>query len=107
MEFRKGKLAAVRRMPLAVFFFAGLAVMPITGCGVPGEEMEREEPQGMESVTLGPVDGLDLPPTDLDRVSVGTLAPDFTLRTITGETFSLSALRGAKNVVLVFYRGHW
>ena len=56
---------------------------------------------------MGPRDGQDLPPTDLERVGVATLAPDFSLRTIAGDTLTLSAFRGAKNVVLVFYRGHW
>lgn len=56
---------------------------------------------------LGPKDGLDLPATDLNRVSVGTVAPDFTLETREGSHLTLSDLRGKKNVVLVFYRGHW
>lgn len=107
MKFRNGSFASVVGMPLGGLFLAGLAVISIAGCGGPSEEVEQEAPQGMEPVTLGPVDGFDLPPNDLDRVSVGTLAPDFTLRTISGEDFSLSALRGSRNVVLVFYRGHW
>ena len=54
----------------------------------------------------GPKDGRDLSPSDLDRVQVGQTAPDFTLAGPDGEALTLSALRG-KNVVLVFYRGHW
>jgi peroxiredoxin len=53
------------------------------------------------------VDGQDLAPTDLERVAVGMTAPDFSLETITGDTLTLSSYRGAQNVVLVFYRGHW
>ena len=56
---------------------------------------------------LGPADGLDLPPTDLERVSVGDPAPDFSLQALSGQVLTLSDYRGAKNVVLVFYRGHW
>jgi len=56
---------------------------------------------------LGPKDGLDLPPTDTGRVKVGDVAPDFSLRSLAGPTIALSDYRGAKNVVLVFYRGHW
>jgi cytochrome oxidase Cu insertion factor (SCO1/SenC/PrrC family) len=56
---------------------------------------------------LGPKDGADLPPTDTARVAVGSVAPDFTLATFTGESVTLSELRGKKNVILVFYRGHW
>jgi len=56
---------------------------------------------------LGPADGSDLPPTDLDRVVAGSVAPDFTARTLAGETLTLSEFRGSHNVVLFFYRGHW
>ena len=55
---------------------------------------------------LGAQDGFDLPATDLERVAVGTVAPDFYLETYAGEPMSLSEHRG-KNVILVFYRGHW
>jgi cytochrome oxidase Cu insertion factor (SCO1/SenC/PrrC family) len=56
---------------------------------------------------LGPADGADLPPTELNRVAVGTRAPDFGLRAIDGTTVALSDFQGEKDVVLVFYRGHW
>jgi peroxiredoxin (alkyl hydroperoxide reductase subunit C) len=56
---------------------------------------------------LGPKDGAGLPPSDLNRVKVGESAPDFTLENLDGKTISLSDFRGKKNVVLVFYRGHW
>jgi cytochrome oxidase Cu insertion factor (SCO1/SenC/PrrC family) len=56
---------------------------------------------------LGPKDGTNLTPRDLERVKVGEPAPDFTLEDMTGKRISLSDFRGGKNVVLVFYRGHW
>jgi peroxiredoxin (alkyl hydroperoxide reductase subunit C) len=56
---------------------------------------------------LGPKDGANLPPTDLDRVKVGQPAPDFTLENIDEKLVSLSDFRGKKSVVLVFYRGQW
>jgi len=56
---------------------------------------------------LGPKDGKDLSPTDLKRVKVGDKAPDFTLENMDGKRISLSDFRGKKNIVLVFYRGHW
>jgi peroxiredoxin len=46
------------------------------------------------------------PATDLNRVAVGSVAPDFELPSPTGGKVKLSSLRG-KNVVLVFYRGYW
>ena len=56
---------------------------------------------------LGSKDGANLKPTDLERVKVGDQAPDFTLENMDGKRISLADFRGKKNVVLVFYRGHW
>ena len=54
---------------------------------------------------LGPKDGANLPPTDLERV--GQPAPDFTLENVDGKSVSLSDFRGKQSLVLVFYRGQW
>ena len=40
-------------------------------------------------------------------VTVGDMAPDFTLTDQNGHKRSLSAERGKRPVVLIFYRGHW
>jgi len=56
---------------------------------------------------LGPKDGTDLSPTDLQRIKVGQAAPNFTLEDMDGKTITLSDFRGKKTVVLVFYRGYW
>ena len=56
---------------------------------------------------LGPADGQDLPGVALDRIQVGEPAPDFTLEAYGGGTVTLSDYRGRKDVILVFYRGHW
>jgi cytochrome oxidase Cu insertion factor (SCO1/SenC/PrrC family) len=56
---------------------------------------------------LGPKDGADLSPTDLNRVKVGQPAPDFSLEDANGKTITLSEFRDKKTVVLVFYRGYW
>ena len=58
-------------------------------------------------VALGPKDGDGLLPTDLERVKDGEPAPDFTLEDEKGTPITLSQFRGKKNVILVFYRGHW
>jgi cytochrome oxidase Cu insertion factor (SCO1/SenC/PrrC family) len=60
-----------------------------------------------EERQLGPKDGFDLPPSDLERVHVGLSAPDFTLESKDNELVTLSSFRGKNNVVLVFYRGYW
>jgi cytochrome oxidase Cu insertion factor (SCO1/SenC/PrrC family) len=64
-------------------------------------------PVAAQVPALGPFDGRDLPPVDTGRVRVGDAAPDFTLESMTGGTVTLSQYRGKKNVLLVFYRGHW
>lgn len=58
-------------------------------------------------LALGLADGTNLPPTDLERIQVGQPAPDFTLEDEKGAAFTLSQFRKHKNVVVVFYRGHW
>ena len=40
-------------------------------------------------------------------VAIGQPAPDFTLTDQNGQKRSLSAERGKRAVVLVFYRGYW
>ncbi|MBT8488309.1 MAG: redoxin domain-containing protein [Gemmatimonadetes bacterium] len=60
-----------------------------------------------QETALGPTDGFDLSPTDLDRVQEGDNAPDFTLTSLAGPPVTLSDFRGSANVILVFYRGHW
>ncbi len=58
----------------ALLVFAGLLGM--TACGGAETSVDAQEP---EEIVLGPVDGHDLPGTDLDRVMDGQLAPDFSL----------------------------
>ncbi|MBS1812568.1 MAG: redoxin domain-containing protein [Acidobacteria bacterium] len=43
--------------------------------------------------------------TDLNRVVVGTAAPDFSLEDMNKKMVHLSDFKGKKFVVLVFYRG--
>ncbi len=75
----------------------------MAGCAAQDEAVDEEPAE----TVLGPVDGHDLPGVDLDRVQVGESAPDFTLTSLAGPPVTLSSFRGVKNVVLVFYRGHW
>ena len=56
---------------------------------------------------IGPTDNGRMAPTDLNRIKIGDLAPDFTLEGADGQTITLSDFRGKKSVVLVFYRGYW
>lgn len=56
---------------------------------------------------LGPKDGENLVPTDLERVKIGDTAPDFTLENMDGRRIALSEVYRNRNVILVFYRGQW
>ncbi len=58
-------------------------------------------------VVLGPKDGRELPPADTGRIQVGDIAPDFSLESFADGVITLSAYRGQKDVILVFYRGWW
>ena len=44
-------------------------------------------------------------PVPSTQIATGSAAPDFTLRTATGEEISLSDYRGRRCLVLVFLRG--
>ena len=85
----------------AAALMAGAVVM--AGCASQEDAMQ-EEP---EEVVLGPADGHDLPGVEIERVQVGDVAPDFSLASLAGSPVTLSGFRGERNVVLVFYRGHW
>jgi len=93
----------MHNMRALVLCTAGL--VGLSGC----EEADsaNEAAAQVQEIVLGPVDGHDLPITDLDRVSAGDMAPDFTAMSRDGEEITLSQFRGSKDVVLVFYRGHW
>ena len=61
-----------------------------------------------QAPNVGPVDGHDLPATDPGAGGGGHGGPPlFALESYGGETIALADYRGRKNVVLVFYRGHW
>ncbi len=89
-ESRKGVLGAIVAL-------LGVTVVLIVGTWI----VVGSEPR------LGPHDGFDLPGIDTGRVAVGDVAPDFSLMSYAGTVTTLSDFRGDKNVVLVFYRGHW
>jgi len=87
------------------------SALALAGCsgqeGAGGESTGGVAADEAAEARLGPADGLDLPPTDLDRVQTGDVAPDFRLASLAGPAVQLSSFRGQRNVVLVFYRGHW
>ncbi len=90
---------------LGVVLTVGL--MGVAGCAEQQEAQDGTLSEETTDIMLGPVDGREMPGVDLARVQVGQLAPDFSLVSLAGPTVTLSGFRGVKNVVLVFYRGHW
>lgn len=74
---------------------------------MPGLPLHATQSSQRGDVTLGPKDGHDLPPTDLERVKVGDPAPDFTLEDADSHTVTLSQFRNKEKVLLLFYRGYW
>lgn len=87
-----------------------LIVIGLFGCAPEEEIRDASAATGTDEaaqVTLGPVDGHDLPPADLERVLAGDAAPDFTALSSTADPITLSDYRGEKDVILFFYRGHW
>lgn len=98
--------------PYLRLFAAGALVAAGSAACAPGGDAEDVDAsaaaaEGTAQVALGPVDGHDLPPVDLERVLAGSPAPDFTALSSTGEPITLSDFRGEKDVILFFYRGHW
>jgi hypothetical protein len=93
----------MRAREITALLAAGLAV---AACA-PAGDADRAASAASEPIVLGPKDGRDLPPTDLERVQAGDVAPDFSLESLAGPVVTLSDFRGEKNVVLAFYRGHW
>ena len=95
----------MRRQIAQTLLFAG--VVALGGCGVEEGAMDEAVEEEVVPVVLGPTDGHDLSPTDIDRVLAGQMAPDFSAASLAGDVITLSQFRGEKNVVLFFYRGHW
>ena len=89
------------------YAFLLVGVLGMMGCA--GDDMAQDDlmEDSPDEIVFGPADGHDLPGIDLERVQMGQLAPDFTLASLAGPPVTLSDFRGEKNVVLVFYRGHW
>ena len=90
-----------------VWTLVAAGVVAVGGCGGGDEAMQQAAMDEVEEIVLGPTDGLELAPTDIDRVLAGQMAPTFSATSLTGPVVTLSQFRGKKNVVLFFYRGHW
>ena len=81
--------------------------IPIGRLALPALLCALAAPASLRAQDLGPADGHDFVGVDTSRVAVGDPAPDFTLESLEGPRVTLSDFRGRKDVILVFYRGHW
>ena len=90
-----------------VLTLVGAGVVAMSGCEVGDQATEQAVMDEVNEIVLGPADGHNLAPTDIDRVSAGQMAPDFSASSLAGPIVTLSQFRGQRNVVLFFYRGHW
>lgn len=95
----------VRSAPRPLFI--AIVALLITACTSDARTSRDAPSERSTPAALGPSDGRELPPADLERVAVGDTAPDFRLESLRNGTVTLSDFRGAKDVVLVFFRGHW
>ncbi len=77
----------------------------VSSLGKPLPTAATPDPTPTPSPT--PTPKIDPRRTDLNRVVVGTKAPDFSLRNIDNQMVRLSDYRGKQNIVLVFYRGYF
>ncbi len=91
----------------AISVAVACAESPATDEAAPDADATAPESAPASPPTLGPVDGLDLARADLDRITVGEPAPDFRLMSYRGDVLTLSENRGVREILLVFYRGHW
>jgi peroxiredoxin len=79
-------------LPIAMAMLLS-TILVISGCATPpGPEVEEQTPAIPKLTEVGPEVGPE----------IGNLAPDFTLRTINGQSITLSDFRG-KMVMLVFW----
>lgn len=92
----------MRKTPLLIVLC--LSLLALTACQ--GEQKEADASSLTRPLST-PSPTPDASRTDLNRVVPGTVAPDFSLKAMNGEPYSLSSYRDKKFVVLVFYRGYF
>ncbi len=92
---------------------AALGLLAAVACG--GESDDEAEPDSGASTTetttgsdtmTATTDAAPEPSTPIGH-EVGMLAPDFTVETIAGETFTLSEVTGAGSPVLLYFFTTW
>jgi cytochrome oxidase Cu insertion factor (SCO1/SenC/PrrC family) len=59
------------------------------------------------SAACAPPGGSSTPAEASETLSAGSIAPNFSLASASGERFDLHAEAAKGPIVVVFYRGHW
>ena len=96
---------------LMIIFVLLLAFSWIIGCDNTNQKsadvnaLTKQLPSAPTPEATPTLPPIDTARTDLNRVLVGSTAPDFALEDINSKVVKLADLRGKQNVVLVFYRG--
>lgn len=94
------------RLPITTFFLA--CCLLLAAC----QNQPKDQTASIDALTAPlttppPAPSIDPRITDLARITVGKEAPDFVLEDINSNIVRLSDYRAQKNVILVFYRGHF
>ena len=84
-----------------------LAVAVLVACSGVDDAAPSGDSGDLAAPGLGPLDPIDGPGWDPERIAVGDLAPDFRLESYRGDTLQLTDYRGEREVILAFYRGSW
>lgn len=95
---------------IVTFILSGLCFLLLSACqGETKKATVTTESLGapLTATTPNPSPSVDPRVTDLNRIVPGKEAPDFALENINNQVVRLSDFRGKKNVILVFYRGHF
>jgi peroxiredoxin len=106
MATRSLQTAAIRQRSRATLAGLALLVVGAAGCAAPAAGTAPAAgpiPAPTNNETNVPQIGV----TNNDGLDVGAAAPDFSLPTADGGSFSLASARAEGPVVLVFFRGHW
>lgn len=102
--------AGRRNIQRGLRLLLSLSLLSLTACQNRQAEVKQEATVDSLTAPLStptPTPTADPRVTDLARVKEGMTAPDFALEDVNGIVHHLSDYREKKNVILVFYRGHF
>jgi hypothetical protein len=102
--------AGRRNIQRGLGLLLGFSLLSLMACQSRQAEVKQEATVDSLTAPLStptPTPTADPRVTDFSRVKEGMVAPDFALEDVNGIVHHLSDYREKKNVILVFYRGHF